>query len=169
MRSLKRLFFVSTILATIALSSAVAQQNNAGNSISWLTMEEAQNASADDKKPVFVFIEADWCGICKRMLESVFPKQEVSAALADKYHPVSIDLDSKREILFNGEVMTEREFAKKMEVQGTPTTIFFSAGGKELGRQTGFIDTGELNLLLAYITSDQFPDVPLEEFKREGI
>jgi len=169
MRSLNTVFFGLLTFAAISQSSAFALQTVTEPSISWLTMEEAQQASAEDGNPVFVFVEAEWCGICKRMQKNVFPKDAVYAPLMEAYHPVLIDLDSKKEILFNGETMTEREFARKMEVQGTPTTLFFSADGDELGRQVGFIDTDELNLLLAYITSDQFPDVPLEEFKREGI
>ena len=168
---MKTLKIMSIILfayfAFIPFTGALSHVEN-DNPVNWLSLGEAQEASADDGKPLFVFVEAEWCGICKRMLKNVFPNDAVSVPLMEKYHPVSIDLDSKKEILFNGETMTEREFARKMEVQGTPTTIFFSAEGEELGRQVGFIDTDELNLLLTYITSDQFPDVPLEEFKRKG-
>ncbi|WP_340103342.1 thioredoxin family protein [Rhodohalobacter sp. 8-1] len=76
-----------------------------------------------------------------------------------------IDLDSKKPILFNGNEMTERDFAREMNVSGTPTTIFFDSSGKELGRQVGFIGIEELQRLLAYVNSDRFHEVPFEEFE----
>lgn len=168
MKTLKILPLV--LFASFAFTAYAGTPSNAGNgsAVNWLSLDEAQEKAVEDGKPLFVFVEAEWCGICKRMLNNVFPKDVVAGPLSEQYHPVSIDLDSKKEIQFNGEKMTERKFARKMEVTGTPTTIFFNAEGEELGRQVGFIDTDELERLLAYITSDQFPNVPLEEFGQEG-
>lgn len=167
MKTLKIISLV--LLASFAFNAYAGMPSNLekDNSVNWLSPGEAQEKAAEDGKPLFVFVEAEWCSICKRMLSSVFPKESISSQLTEKYHAVSIDLDSKKEIRFNGEKMTEREFARMMDVSGTPTTIFFDAGGEELGRQVGFIDTDELNRLLAYVVSDQFPDVPLDEFQLE--
>lgn len=168
MKTLKILFLILIVAFTFTSYAGISQIAGNGSAVNWLSLDEAQKKSAEDGKPLFVFVEAEWCSICKRMLNSVFPKDVVAGPLSDQYHPVSIDLDSKNEIDFNGERMTEREFAQKMEVTGTPTTIFFNTEGEELGRQVGFIDTDELERLLAYITSDQFPDVPLDKFQHEG-
>jgi hypothetical protein len=48
MRSLNTAFFVLIIFATIAQSCGFAQQTITEPSISWLTMEEAQHASAEE-------------------------------------------------------------------------------------------------------------------------
>lgn len=168
MRSLKIVSALIIVSVTFSVTSGFTQKKDSELAISWSSMEEAQDKSAADGKALFVFVEAEWCGICKRMIQNVFPNQEVKEDLASNYHSVKIDLDSKNDIRFNGESMTEREFARKMDVSGTPTTIFFSSDGEELGRQVGFIGTDELNRLLAYIISDQFPDVPLKEFEPEG-
>lgn len=165
MRILKILLLIFTIIITAALSDGMARQSETDGDISWLAMEEAQQHAEDDGKPLFVFVEAEWCGICKRMLSNVFPERAVREDLVENYHPVMIDLDSKNKIRFNGETMTERDFARKMKVTGTPTTFFFDSSGEELGRQVGFIGSEELQRLLVYVNSERFNEVSFEEFE----
>lgn len=131
----------------------------------WVTLEEAQALSAEDQKPLFVFVEAEWCGICKRMMNSVFPLPDITELLVENYHPVLIDLDSGEIIIFNGEEISERNFARNMQVQQTPTMIFIDSAGDVMGRQPGFMGHDELKRLLLYVLSDQFGVVPLTEFR----
>lgn len=155
------LFF--TLTATLSLGFQTSTSDT-----TWLSMEEAQQTAQQDGKPLFVFVEAEWCGICRQMLQNVFPEDEVSGKLTGNYHPVKIDLDSREEIVFNGKTMTERQFARNMRVSATPTTIFIDENGDELGRHLGGLDQADILRLMAYVTSDQFFEVPFEEFELEG-
>lgn len=162
--------FVLILVASLGLAllpGLDALDRNSTNA-DWLTMEEAQKKASVDGKPLFVFIEAEWCGICRQMLKNIFPEEEISEKLTEKYHPVLIDLDSKKQILFNEDKMTEREFARKMEVVATPTTLFFDSDGIELGRQLGGMDKKQIIRLMAYVASDQFFEVTLDEFEMDG-
>lgn len=155
------------LLITLAINFTGYFANNTEltpTEINWISLTEAQEKSSVDGKPLFIFVEAEWCGICKRMMNSVFPEPSVTELLTDNFHPVLIDLDSRKTILFNGEVMTERNFARNMQVQQTPTTIFIDEAGDVLGSQPGFMDVDELKKLLHYLLSDQFGLVPLSEF-----
>jgi len=131
--------------------------------IQWQALEEAQYLAKEDNKPLFIFVEAEWCGTCKAMLREVFPQENVREEVQN-FHLVSIDVDSRKEVTFNGESLTEREFAQAMQVQGTPTMIFVDSGGEVMGRQPGFMDAEELIKLLRYVRSDQFGEVPFSEF-----
>jgi len=137
------------------------------NEINWLTLEEAQVQTDNDGKPLFVFVEAEWCGTCKQMMNTVFPDPEISTLLTENYHPVLIDLDSQNKVHFNGKEMTERNFARTMQVQQTPTMIFIDNNGEVLGRQPGFMNRDELKILLLYVVSDQFGEVPFSEFQMD--
>ena len=160
---------ISSLLLIISLAFAFTlgfekfEQHNSNTG--WLSLQEAQQKSKVDGKPLFVFVEAEWCGICRQMLQDVFPNEKVAENLSENYHPVIIDLDSKAQVSFNGEEMTEREFVRKMEVVATPTTIFIDSDGIELGRQLGGLDSTQIIRLLAYVASDQFFEVSLEEFE----
>lgn len=162
---------LKSTLVSIFIFTFIQPQISASNTdhpvdnINWLTLTEAQKKSAIDGKPLFIFVEAEWCGICKRMMNSVFPHPTVTEILTDNFHPVLIDLDSGEPVLFNEEVLTERNFARNMKVQQTPTTIFIDKNGDVLGSQPGFMDTEELKKLLQYVLSEQFGVVPLSEFQ----
>ena len=136
--------------------------------VDWISLEEAQSRAAADEKPIFIFVEAEWCGLCKQMIRNVFPEEVIDQLLSERFHAVSIDLDSKKKILFNGEEKTEREFARSMEVMATPTIIFIDHEGEEIGRRPGFMNTEQFNKLLLYVTSEKFNDVSFEEFSVEG-
>ena len=137
------------------------------NEIRWLSLEEAQVRSVQDGKPIFVFVEAEWCGTCKQMMNTVFPEAEISSLLTENYHPVLIDLDSQKKVLFNGDETTERNFARTMQVQQTPTMIFIDNNGEVMGRQPGFMNRDELRTLLHYVVSDQFGEIPFSEFQMD--
>jgi thioredoxin-related protein len=134
----------------------------------WLEIETAQELSKEDGNPVFLFFEAEWCGTCKRMLRNVFPQYEVTRLLSESYHTVSIDLESRKEILFNGRKISERNLAREFEVQATPTLLFLDSSGEELGRFLGFLDQDDFKRLLVYITSEQFNEISFEEFTIPG-
>ncbi|TVP98030.1 MAG: thioredoxin family protein [Balneolaceae bacterium] len=158
------------ILTVIAFTYTVTQYHPGGaggytNEIHWIKLSQAQEKSKKDGKPLFIFVEAEWCGICKRMLNSVFPQKGITELLTNNFHPVLIDLDSRNAIMFNGEEISERNFARNMQVQQTPTMIFINAEGEVMGRQPGFMDQDELEKLLHYVLSDEFGIVPFSEFQ----
>ncbi|MEX0995014.1 MAG: thioredoxin family protein [Balneolaceae bacterium] len=132
--------------------------------IKWLELEEAQKRAQETGKPVFVFVEAEWCVYCRQMHREVFPESEVIRMMDEEYLPVSIDLDSRETVIFNGEEMTEREFARSMEVTTTPTILFLNSGGEEMGRQLGYNPADRFLAVLEFVTSDQFGEVSFEQY-----
>lgn len=106
-----KIFLTTVLFIVVSLAQLIPAQLNAQD-VEWTSIEHAQELSSEDNKPLFVFVEAEWCGTCKQMLANVFPEEKVKRTLNENYHPVSIDLDSEQKIIFNGEEMTEREFAR---------------------------------------------------------
>ena len=158
--------FLKFLLLVLIFTAATAM--NLDSSPEWKSMDMAQELAEQDKKPIFIFVEAEWCGLCKQMKRNVFPDGNIKKLLSEQFHMVSIDLDSKNRITFNDKEMTEREFARTMEVMATPTMIFVDYKGEEMGRRPGFMDMEGFNKLLLYVNSDQFTEVSFEDFNAEG-
>ncbi len=131
----------------------------------WLSLEEGQTLASEENKILFVFVEAEWCAICKQMKKEVFPNTAILELLEGRFASTRIDLDSKHPVLFNGTTLTERSFAESMEVVATPTLIFADSDGKILGDANGFYDQERLLVLLKYLDSDQFQEVTFLEFE----
>lgn len=159
------LLITGLVLTTLSVKPNQANiEQHSEKNIEWVSLETAQELSKETGKPVFVFFEAEWCGICKRMLRTVFPQTAVENLLNDNYHVVSIDLDSKKKILFNNKTLTERNFARELEIIATPTILFLNSNGSELGRFRGYLDSDDFARLLVYVRSDEFGEVLFENY-----
>lgn len=155
----KYLIFAVSILCLTAFSSISSTEN-----ISWYNLKEAQQLAKEDGKKVLIYAEASWCGYCQKMEKEVFPKQEIIDAMAQYYYPVRVDIESDNRIEFNGEVLTESQFARKYRVQGTPTTFFVDQSGKILGAQPGFIEAEIFVNLLTFVGTDAYQSLSFEEY-----
>ena len=156
------------ILSVQAVTGANGDEDKAGqeSAVVWHTYDEAQRKATEESKPLFIFVEADWCIPCRQMKSEVFPRMEVSRLLNQRYYAVSIDVDSRETLEFQGETLSERAFARTKKVTSTPTMIFLEPDGTELGRRPGAADNDELITLLKYVDSENFDKISLEEFEK---
>jgi len=152
------------LLMLLVLSSS--GQTAAQSGPDWLTLDEGQTLVTANEKILFIFFEAEWCSICKRMKKKVFPNADVLVALNEGFVPVSIDLDSKLPISFNGEDYTERSFSQAMQVEATPTLVFTDDQGNILGGTSGYFDPERFLLLLDYVKTDAFMEMEFTDFEK---
>lgn len=157
-------FFARVAVFVLLLGPGIA---NGQSKPDWLSLEEGQIVASTDQKLLFIFVEAEWCGICKRMKKEVFPNADILSLLENRFATVSIDLEAKHPVVFNGENYTERSFAETMDVIATPTMIFADHEGKILGETSGFYDEDRFLLLLSYLDSSRFKELTFEEFEKE--
>jgi len=133
------LVFVSLLLST-QLYSAVPKDpyefffdQNLGD-----LQEELENAKDDGKKGVFIFFEMDECPFCHRMKQTVLNQQSVQKHFKENYISLSLDVEGDIELIdFEGEEMTQKEFALKNRVRATPVMAFYDFDSKQVVRYTG--------------------------------
>lgn len=101
-------------------------------------------------------MEADWCGICKRMKREVFPDQNVQNILSNHFYPVRIDIESKEKVMFGEQYISKMELSKTLGVHGTPTIIFLEEDFSVIGNNVGFLDTEKTIDLLTFIKDEQY-------------
>ncbi|WP_417206613.1 thioredoxin family protein [Antarctobacter sp.] len=86
--------------------------------------EDLAEANAEDKRLV-LFFEQRGCIYCKKMHEEVFTDPEVSEFIDSNYFVVQLNLHGDIEVTdFDGEVLTEKEMARKWRVLFTPNIVF---------------------------------------------
>lgn len=165
-----RVFLITVLPVTLSVHTVmgandVEEHNDSEPDVVWHTFNEAQSKAAIESKPLFIFVEADWCVPCKQMKSEVFPREEVSRLLNQRYYAVSIDVDSRETLNYQGETLSERAFVRTKRVTSTPTMIFLEPDGTELGRRQGAVDSDELITLLKFVDSEHFGNISQEEFK----
>lgn len=132
--------------------------------INWYSLEDAQKQAESTDKKVLIYMEAQWCGYCKKMEREVFPQKEVQQMLHKYYYPVRLDIESENQIQFRGKTMTEQQLANTIRVRGTPTYLFLDGDGKILGKQPGFLPADTFKALLAFVGTDAYGQMKFEEY-----
>jgi thioredoxin-related protein len=114
-----------------------------------------------EKRPIFVFLYADWCTYCDRMKQKSLAKKYVSEVLNDNYWFVSFDGGTKKDIQFLGKnysyMLTglnssTHQLAEKLgQIDGKlfyPTSVILNGDGIINWQYCGFLPARKLKEVL---------------------
>lgn len=126
------------ILITLAAVWTVMQVSAS----EWLTdLPKALDKAKADKKMVFMdFTGSDWCPPCQALHKTVLTSAEFEKFAKDNLILVEVDFPQGTEQTEELKA-SNKELAKKYEVEGFPTVIVLNAQGKQLTKKMGY--TGE--------------------------
>ena len=86
--------------------------------------EDLAEANAEGKR-LALFFEQRGCVYCTKMHEEVFPRPVISDYIRENYFVVQLNLYGDVEVTdFDGEVLKEKQAARKWSVLFTPTILF---------------------------------------------
>lgn len=157
--------FITLLMCIAIAGEGLLRSAEAQDSIRWYTMKEAQKLAREHDKKVFVFNEASWCIYCKKMEKKVFPKQGVIDSMKTYYFPVKVDIESDQMMEFNGQKMTQQQFAHSFKIRATPTILFIDNEGKVLGMQPGYIPANTFRVLLSFVGSGAFQETGFKQYR----
>jgi len=121
------------ILALLLLATVTARAE-----LTWLTdLDEAKKVATKENKKLLVdFTGSDWCGYCIKLHKEVFDTPEFEKFAKDF---VLVELDfPKRKEQPAAEKTKNQAAQKKYSVNGFPTVLILSVGGKVLNRAEGY-------------------------------
>lgn len=95
-------------------------------------METFHKLISSSDVPVIVDFFAEWCGPCKTMSPIL---KQVKDMQGDKVRIVKVDVDKNNAL------------AMQYSIQSVPTLMIFK-NGKQMWRQSGVINAGELNKIV---------------------
>lgn len=95
-------------------------------------METFNELISSSDVPVIVDFFAEWCGSCKTMSPIL---KQVKDMQGDKVRIVKVDVDKNNAL------------AMQYSIQSVPTLMIFK-NGKQMWRQSGVINAGELNKIV---------------------
>jgi thioredoxin-related protein len=153
----------------IARSTAPRFSNNGPQSADiespWVPFREALERAKRYDKKVLVFVDAPWCGWCKKMEASVFEDPKSLAAIQPYFELARIGWDdSETHHRYQGYRYSSMELAQKFGAIGTPTTVFLDAAGRPITHFASYAAPAFYLDLLRYIGSDAYLTLRFEEF-----
>lgn len=122
-----------------------------GAGLPWQPFGPALFAQArEQRKPVFLYLEAVWCHWCHVMQRQTFPDAGVQERLRGQWLLARVDHDA------------DPLLANRYRNYGWPALIFFDAEGREVAKRAGFLSAADFGALLDAIVADPTPEQPAE-------
>ncbi|CAA7620666.1 SoxW protein [Magnetospirillum sp. LM-5] len=128
--------------------------------VSFMDLKEDAEQAAKAGKRLAMVVEQRGCGACKRVHEVNLRDVRVTAYLKAHYQLLQIDLYGSREITdIDGQVLSEKDYAKKLGVRATPTILFFDESPKGGGaqalawKQVGYLEPEPFVNAFAFVRS----------------
>ena len=90
------------LFAVLALALTAWALPTARESISWITIEEAESKLQQQQKPILIDLYTTWCGWCRQMDRKTYSNKKVAQYLADKFYTVKIDAETRSAITWQG-------------------------------------------------------------------
>jgi thioredoxin-related protein len=134
MKQMKLLILMLAFLAGGAPSALAA-----ADTIDWHTYESGMARSRFEKKKVFLYFHAEWCGYCAEMDRKTFKDPAVIAALNRSFIPIRVDSDR------------ETAVASLFRVKGLPFSVFLNDVGDKIAHVPGFIPSDQMLKILTVV------------------
>ncbi len=153
---IKKLFICFFSLLSFSLLSLVSQASTEGQlgegmvnpgfyekpnwfKGSFLELQDDLNDANDKNRQIILYFHQDGCPYCKKLLDDNFSRPAIVETMSQNFDLIEINMwGDKAVTLFDGEEVSEKEFARRMKVMFTPTLIFLDHKGQSQFRMNGY-------------------------------
>ena len=105
-----------------------------------------------EKRRLMVYFGQDGCPYCTALMTTNFSQQRIVEKTRRNFVAIALNIFGDRETKWlDGTVMTEKELARKLRVQFTPTLLFFDETGAIVARLDGYYPPNKLEAVLDYV------------------
>ncbi|MDQ2962691.1 MAG: thioredoxin fold domain-containing protein [Pseudomonadota bacterium] len=135
----------------------------------FLDFREDIGDAARDGRRLLVYFGQDDCPYCKQLMVTNFSQRAIVDKTRKNFVAVALNLWGDREVTWiDGRVMTEKEFARMLNVQFTPTLLFFDEKGLVVARLNGYYPPQRFEAVLDYVAGRLERNQPLAEYLVRG-
>lgn len=108
--------------------------------------------AAREHKRLLVYFGQDGCPYCAKLMGVNFSQKSIVETTRRNFVAIALDIWGDRDTTWvDGSVMPEKELARKLGVQFTPTVLFFDEQGKVVARIDGYFPPQRFEAVLDYV------------------
>jgi len=169
MRRTVRRWLAACTLAMLAAGGAGAQER-APQPVeiprwfaeTFLDFREDIADAARDGRRLMVYFGQDGCPYCRKLMVTNFSQRSIVEKTRRHFVAIALDIWGAREVTWlDGSAMSERDLARRLDVQFTPTLIFLDEQGKPVARLNGYYPPHLFEAALDYAAGTTGRDEPL--------
>ncbi len=131
---------------------------------SFLDFKDEAATAARDGKRLMLYFGQDGCPYCRELMTNSFSQKPIVDKARKHFVAIALNLFGDREVTWiDGRRMSEKEFAKQMKVQFTPTLLFLDGAGRSVARLNGYHPPQRLSATLDYVAGAMEKRMSLSE------
>jgi thioredoxin-related protein len=136
---------------------------------SWFTeslldfRDEARDAAKEGKR-LMVYFGQDGCPYCKALMQTNFSQKAIADKTRGHFVAIALNIWGDREVTWtDGRTMSEKELARALKVQFTPTLLFLDERGVVAVRLNGYYAPHRFEAALDYVIGRMETKLPLAD------
>ena len=155
-----------SLIVTLALALAAAPNARAQDAspyafelpswfaLSFLDLRDELAEAKRDGKRLLLYFGQEGCPYCKKLIEVNFGQRGIVDKTRRHFATVALDIWGDRQVTWiDGRQMTEKELARLLRVQFTPTLLFLDERGKAIVRLNGYYPPQRFEAVLDYVAA----------------
>ena len=126
--------------------------------------DDIQESKAQGKRLILYFYQ-DGCPYCKKLIEHNLGQADIAEYTKKNFEVVAVNIFGSVEVTdTDGEVLSEKEFAKKMKVNFTPTMLIYNENSKVIFRMNGYYPLDKFTAMLSYLAGKKETEVKFLDY-----
>ena len=164
---------IAIIIALAAFASFARAQEPSPYAIDippWFTetfldfREDVADAAKEGKR-LMVYFGQDGCPYCKQLMVTNFSQRRIVDKTRRHFVAIALNIWGDRETTWtDGRTMTEKALARYLDVQFTPTLLFFDEQGRVVARLNGYYPPHRFEAVLDYVAAKREKQEPLAAY-----
>jgi len=132
---------------------------------SFLEFEEDIAEAAEAGKRLVIYFHQDGCPYCNKLVEDNFNNPDILEKMRASFDLVAINLWGDREVVqVGGKAFTEKTLAQALDVDFTPTLIFFNENKEVALRLNGYYPVVDFDHALDYVSAKMEKQIGFPEY-----
>jgi len=113
-----------------------------------------------------LFMTLKFCPYCTKMLNNNFIEgAKLQPYIKDNFDVIGIDIKGSKAIAVNEDLtLTEKEYAKHLNVQYTPTILFLNQSNEIVVRINGYRSSENFKYILDYVKNKEYKNMELTQY-----
>ncbi|UCE30504.1 MAG: thioredoxin fold domain-containing protein [Burkholderiales bacterium] len=133
----------------------------------FLELREDVADAAGKGKRLLIYFGQDGCPYCKLLMETTFRETRLADKVQRGFLPLALNMWGDREVTWvDGRRMSEKELARALKVQYTPTLLMFNEQAEVIVRLNGYLPAHQLEAAIDYVAGRLETKRDLSEYVR---
>ena len=137
---------------------------------SFLDLKEDIDTLSTANKTLILFVHQQNCPYCAKFVQKNLNNQEIKTKILKDFGLVEFDMFGSRDVVgLQDEELSEKEYAKILKLQFTPTILFFDNNGNIVLKLAGLVPLKKFSLALDYVSSKKYKIIGFNDFLNNNL